>query len=369
MKIALLTSSRADYSIYLPLIKAILREGWELEIVAFGTHLSERHGLTYKDIESDGFIVTHKFITLVDGDSPRDIAKSMALTVEVFSDLWSRHNFDLIFALGDRFEMFAAVAAAMPFNLKVAHIAGGETTLGAIDNAFRHSISHMSSLHFVVAETYANRLETILGTSRGIVNTGSLSLENFKNLSLFSREEFCEKNSLDERIPYVLITIHPETVAYEKNIQHMDELITALEQVKDMQLLVTMPNSDTMGNLIRGKWSEFAKVNNSVHLVESLGSIGYLSAMQHCEFMLGNTSSGYVEASMFPKWVINLGVRQYGRIITNNISCVPFVASEIIKAIHSVPTDKIIPKIDIYGNGTASQLIVAAVKDYCSSGK
>jgi len=365
MKIALLTSSRADYSIYVPLIKAILAESWQLEIIAFGTHLSPAHGLTYQLIEKDGFVVAHKLMTLVAGDKPCHVAASMALTMSVFAEFWAEHTFDLVIALGDRYEMFAAVAAAMPFNYIVAHISGGETTLGAIDNAFRHSISHMSRLHFVSAQPYAERLQHILGTATGIYNTGSLSLENYQNFTLLSRRDLFERWGVDEGVPYILITLHPETVSYKKNSVYVDETIAALNQLEGFLLVITMPNADTMGDMIREKWISFSENNKNVRLVENFGSVGYLSAMYHCQLMLGNTSSGFVEASMFPKWVINLGNRQQGRISTPNILQVPFDKVEIRRAIDSIRSKTLIPEIGIYGAGDASSRMISAIKENC----
>jgi GDP/UDP-N,N'-diacetylbacillosamine 2-epimerase (hydrolysing) len=364
MKIALLTSSRADYSIYVPLIRAILAESWELEIIAFGTHTSVEHGLTYQQIEQEGFSVSHRFVTRVTGDQPSHIAKSMALTMQVFSEFWSTHEYDLIIALGDRYEMFVAVTAAMPFNYKVAHIAGGETTIGAIDNAFRHSISHMSQLHFVVAQSYADRLQKILGSDQGIYNTGSLSVENFRTMELLTRQQLFERWGVDEHKQFLLMTIHPETVSYEKNSDYIDEVLLALDKLQNIIILITMPNADTMGDMIRKKWIAYAKQNPNVRLIENFGGLGYLSAMKYCEYMLGNSSSGFVEASMFPKWVINLGNRQQGRIMTPNIIQSEFDHKEILRAISTLEQSTLPDKIDIYGDGYASTYMVDFIKSY-----
>lgn len=367
IKIGLLTSSRADYSIYVPLIQAIESEGWCLEIIAFGTHLSEKHGLTYQQIEQDGFKVSHKLPTLVDGDLPVNIASSMGLTLSAFAKFWSQNEYDWVIALGDRYEMFCAVAASVPFNTKIAHIAGGETTLGAIDNAFRHSISHMATLHFVTADAYAKRLSEILGSNKNIYNTGSLSIENFKKLKLLSLSELNERWGVDKDRPFILITLHPETESYENNVRYVSELVKALKCLDDFSLLITMPNSDTMGNFIREKWKIFANEKENVHLVENLGTQGYLSAMQHSFCILGNSSSGFIEAAMFPKWVVNIGRRQAGRILTDNIVQTDFNAEEILSAIHHIRLAGSPHSVNIYGDGRASQIMISAIKDLSSA--
>ena len=171
MKIGVLTSSRADYGIYLPLLKKLKNDNFfNLEIIAFGTHLSENHGYTLKNIQSDGFEVKHKLKTIPKGDSPTDISLAIGETIKTFSAFWDKNKFDLVMALGDRYEMFAAVMASVPFQVKIAHIHGGETTTGAIDDVFRHCITHASELHFASAEVYKKRIVELTGKKAGVYN-------------------------------------------------------------------------------------------------------------------------------------------------------------------------------------------------------
>jgi GDP/UDP-N,N'-diacetylbacillosamine 2-epimerase (hydrolysing) len=363
MKIAVLTSSRADYGIYYPLLK-LLKEDvfFDLEIIAFGTHLSVAHGYTLSCIEKDGFGVKHQISTVPGGDSPSDIAFSIGDTIEKFSKLWSENKYDLVFALGDRYEMFAAVSATTPFNIKVAHISGGETTLGAIDNVYRHSITLMSAYHFVSTDIYKKRVIEITGSEEHVYNVGALSIDNLRNMKLLSSQEFYQKFNIDLSKPSILITFHPETVSFEKNEIYINEVIKALEKCSEYQLVITMPNTDTMGNMIRARLKDFIAHSDNAIEVESFGALGYLSCMKYCAFMLGNTSSGFVEASFFPKYVINLGDRQKGRLVTPNIINVPIQHEEIEKAIKNVETLKPLNNLNVYGTGNASGQIVNILK-------
>jgi GDP/UDP-N,N'-diacetylbacillosamine 2-epimerase (hydrolysing) len=188
MKIAILTSSRADYGIYLPLIKKLKADQFfEVDIIAFGTHLSNFHGQTIQEILNDGFDVKYRIESMLLTDTPDSISTAMGLTTIKFADFWKSHakDFDLVFCLGDRYEMFAAVVASIPFNIPLAHFHGGETTLGAIDNIFRHSISLASTYHFVATEAYAEKVKQIKGSSENVYEVGALSLENIDSLNLF----------------------------------------------------------------------------------------------------------------------------------------------------------------------------------------
>lgn len=336
LKIALLTSSRADYSIYYPLIKEIQKDGeFELDIIAFGNHNSLIYGNSSDRIVEDGFTVKYKIDALVLGESPESIADSMGLTMVKFSPIWRSENYRLIICLGDRYEMFSAVASSLPFNIPVAHISGGEITLGAIDNIFRNSLTQMSKLHFASTEQYKEQIIKIMGEEHRheVFNVGALSIDNLKNIDFLSVNDFKKKFDIDLTKKSILITFHPETVSYEKNETYINELLEALEELDSYQLIITMPNADTMGNMIRLKLQDFIALHDNAIGIESFGTIGYLTCMKHCEFMLGNTSSGFVEAAFFPKFVINLGDRQKGRIETPNIYTTPVTKKDILNTV------------------------------------
>ena len=360
MKIGVLTSSRADYSIYLPLLKAIAaRTDMALEIIAFGTHTLANYGSTVNAIKVDGFNVTHEISIEQNANSPADIASSMGKIMCEFANIWAQSNYDIVFALGDRFEMFAAVSASVPFNVKIAHIHGGETTLGAIDNCFRHSISLMATLHFVTTTNYQQRVIEVIGSSTNVHCVGALSYENITSTSLLTHQQFEEKFGIDLTIPSLLVTFHPETVGYVKNEYYVNELIAALTELSNYQIIITMPNADTTGNLVRQKLTSYiANASNAVG-VESFGTIGYLTCVKHCVLMLGNTSSGFVEAAYFPKMVVNIGNRQTGRILTPNIVTTNITSTEILTAVHTAINTKITNDVaSVYGNGTSSRQII-----------
>jgi GDP/UDP-N,N'-diacetylbacillosamine 2-epimerase (hydrolysing) len=365
LKIAILTSSRADYSIYYPLIKEIQKDGeFELDIIAFGNHNSLIYGNSSDRIVEDGFTVKYKIDALVLGESPESIADSMGLTMIKFSSIWKSENYRLIICLGDRYEMFAAVASSVPFNILVAHISGGEITLGAIDNIFRNSLTLMSKLHFASTEQYKEQIIKIIGEEKRheVFNVGALSIDNLKNVNFLSIDEFRDRFNIDLTRKSILITFHPETVSYEKNERYTDELIAALDELRSYQLIITMPNTDTMGNMIRLKLKDFIVTHSNAIGIESFGTVGYLTCMKHCEFMLGNTSSGFVEASFFPKFVINLGDRQKGRIETPNIYTTPVSKEDILNAVKKIEKTSQPVNCNIYGDGDTSIKIVEVIK-------
>lgn len=364
MKIGVLTSSRADFGIYLPLLKKLFSDSYfQTEIIVFGTHLSDVYGKTINEIINNNFPVKHQLNTIPSNDTPFAIASSIGDTIKVFAEFWSKEKFDLVFALGDRYEMFAAVTAGTPYNVKYAHIHAGETTLGAIDNSYRHSISVMSEYLFVTTDKYKKRAVEIIQDPEKVFNVGALSIDNLKNVELLTIDEFKSAFNIDLKKPTILTTFHPETVSLERNEFYISELLTSLSVLEEnYQIVITMPNSDTLGLMIRDKIVKFEKDKKNVILIESFGMKGYLSCMKYCNFLLGNTSSGFVEASFFPKYVINLGDRQSGRIITPNIFSVPIFKDkilEVIRIIEQLPSPQ---KVNIYGDGNSADKIISILK-------
>jgi GDP/UDP-N,N'-diacetylbacillosamine 2-epimerase (hydrolysing) len=258
--------------------------------------------------------------------------------------------------------MFAAVTAASPFNFNIARIHAGETTLGAIDNMYRHSISLMSKVLFVSTNEYKVVAKKINSEAK-IYNVGALSIDNLKSQKLLSKKEFLEKFNINLNKPTILSTFHPETVDLEKNIEYANQFLKAILQLNiKYQVIITLPNADTMGDYIRKEIVEFAKHTKNTIIVESFGMIGYLTCMKYCKFMIGNTSSGFVEAAFFPKWVINLGNRQKGRLLTENIISVPFSSKKIIDAVKKIElNDNILSNQNIYGKGNSAQLIIEKI--------
>lgn len=366
MKIVLLTSSRADYSIYRPLIRKLQQDDFfQLKVIAFGTHVSTFHGHTIQQIHQDKVEIIHQVETLILGDSPEAIATAMGTTLLKFSGIWSslKSDTDLILCLGDRYEMLAAVLASTPFNIPVAHFHGGEVTLGAIDNKFRHSLTLMSDYHFTSTRQHYNKVVEMLGHHQKVFEVGALSLDNLHELTLLSIAEFQEKYSIDLTKPTILVTFHPETVSYEQNEYYVDELIASLNQlITTYQVVITMPNADTTGHMIRQRLQDFASSKEQVKVVESLGVLGYFSCMKHCAFLLGNTSSGIIEAASFGKYVINIGDRQKGREAGSNVLQVPVQQKNIVQATRQIARLPVLKGENIYGDGHTSDKIIDILK-------
>lgn len=332
MKIGVLTSSRADYGIYLPLLNIIKNNSFfEIEIIAFGTHLSKFHGYTIDEIVKDNYKIIHKISSLLTNDDELAISTAYGLTVLKFSDFWDENKYDLVLCLGDRFEMSAAVQAGIPFGVKFAHIHGGETTLGAIDNIYRHQITLASSLHFTATQKYTDKIIQITGLNKNVYTVGSLSLDEIKSYSPIEKDIFYKKFNLKQE-PFVLITFHPETVSISKNEFYASEMHKALAVIsKFINIVITMPNADTLGTVYRKHILDLKqKYPDNVVVIENFGKINYFSAMWYADFLIGNTSSGIIEAASFQKYAINVGNRQEGRFKSLNVIDVPFNSDELI---------------------------------------
>lgn len=334
MKIGVLTSSRADYGIYLPLLQKIKEDSFfELEIIAFGTHLSRSHGYTLAGIENDGYKTIHTISSLISNDDEQSISSSYGITVMKFADFWQNHHYDLVFCLGDRFEMSAAVQAGIPFGVSFAHLHGGETTLGAIDNVYRHQISLASQFHFTATEVFSEKLTNLLGSSDGIYTVGSLSLNDIKTFVPIEKGTFYDAFSIPDE-EFALVTFHPETMAAQENIQFAQSMKSALATISiGLFVVITMPNADTQGSIYREAILQLKNENeNRILLIENFGKANYFSAMYYCKFLIGNTSSGILEAASFGKYVVNVGDRQKGRAQSENIINCPFTETDIIQA-------------------------------------
>jgi GDP/UDP-N,N'-diacetylbacillosamine 2-epimerase (hydrolysing) len=364
IKIGILTSSRADYSIYLPLLKALSADKYfDCQLLVFGTHLSKKFGNTIELIEKDEFKIGHRIHTCPENDTPEDIILSMAKTISEFSNIWGKKSFDLLFALGDRYEMFAAVYSTIIYNIPIAHIHGGETTLGSIDNTFRHAITLAAKYHFVSCKDHGERVSRLIESSENIYNIGALSLDNLNSLELYSKDNFNLKYGVDMNLPTVLVTLHPETINPQENEKNVDELVFILKELRKYQILITLPNADLYSNIIRKKFFLLQNEDaNRVSCIENLGAVGYFSALRYCSFLIGNTSSGIIEAASFGKWVINLGNRQLGRKQSQNIYNVPFKKESIFQSIIEIEKDFDYKGENIYYKENAARSICLILK-------
>ncbi|MCX2745188.1 UDP-N-acetylglucosamine 2-epimerase [Mangrovivirga sp. M17] len=364
MKIGVLTSSRADFGIYKQLLKEI-SELIDFEIIAFGTHLSKFHGFTIDEIRSEFTVPIHQINTVLANDDVNSIASSYGLTVQKFADFWNNSSFDLVLCLGDRYEMNAALQAGIPYNVKFAHFHGGEESLGAIDNIYRHQITLASQIHFTATKDYYNRVVELIGTSEGVYNVGSIALDKISKLKLLSNDEFRNKYNIPNE-DYILVTIHPETKNVDANKKYSLEIYEALKNLgKDYHIVITMPNSDTLGSIYRNAWAELKTVfPNSVTLIENFGAENYYAAMKYSKLLLGNSSSGIIEAASFNKYVINVGDRQKGRIRSSNTLDVDFNFNRIIAKVKEINSLDQYQGDNKYFKENSIQKVINIIKDY-----
>jgi len=360
--IGVVTTSRADYGVYLPILKRLSREPQlDMRLFVTGMHLSPDFGRTVESIEKDGFEIQEKVEMLLASDTPEGVAKSMGLGTLGFAQAFSRWKPDFLVVLGDRFEMYAAVVAALPFKIPIAHIHGGELTEGGIDEALRHSITKMSHLHFVATEEYSRRVIQMGEEPWRVIISGAPSLDNLKEFVPLSPAELEARvgMALPER-GFLLVTFHPVTLEFERAGEQIDNLLAALAMI-DMPVVFTHPNADTAGREVKNRIREFVDKTPSARALENLGTRGYFSLMARAGAMVGNSSSGLLEAPSFKLPVVNVGTRQRGRVRAANVIDCDCKKEEIVdslnRAISHEFRDSIKGLINPYGDSNASEYI------------
>jgi len=315
-------------------------EEMQLQIIATGMHLSTEFGLTHREITNDGFEIDSKVDMLLSSDTPTSISKSLGLGMIGFADSYSVLQPDLLVVLGDRFEIFAAVSAAMIHRIPVAHLHGGESTEGLIDESIRHAITKMSHIHFTSTEQYRERVIQLGELPQRVFNVGAFGLDNIQNLNLMSQDEL-EKSLGVKLFPRSLaVTFHPVTLESGSLESQVSNLLDALREFDDVKLIFTMVNADTDGRIIDTIMKKFAKENpERVSIQTSLGQLRYLSLLKYVDGVIGNSSSGIIEAPSFKIGTVNIGDRQKGRIKGESvIDCLP-TKEEIVKAISTLYSD------------------------------
>jgi UDP-hydrolysing UDP-N-acetyl-D-glucosamine 2-epimerase len=365
-RIGVVTVARSDYGIYRPILRAMQKDkDLELKLVVGGMHLSPEFGYTVAAIEPDGFEIAARVEMLLSSDSPQGVAKSMGVGVIGFAQAYAHLQLDLLLLLGDRFEMMSAAVAALPFRTPIAHIHGGESTEGAIDEAIRHAITKMSHIHFASTEAYARRIVQMGEEPWRVVVSGAPSLDNLGNVSLIGPKALEERFRFDLKDPTLLITYHPVTLEYEDTIFHVDELLAALKE-SGFSLIFTFPNADTHGRIVLDKINSFVRGNPRSWVIPSLGSEPYFSLMATAVAMVGNSSSGILEAASFKLPVVNIGTRQRGRIHGRNVLDVGYTRAEILEGIRHVTTTEFKESLNgiknPYGDGNATEKIIAKLK-------
>lgn len=364
--VGVVTGGRADFGIYRPLLRTIVADpSLTLSLLVTGMHLSTEFGLTAQGIEEEGFHIDDRIEMLLSSDSPEGIAKSMGLGTIGFAQAYARRRPDVLVVLGDRFEMHAAALAALPFKIPVAHIHGGEITEGAFDNALRHSITKLSHLHFVATEEYGQRLVQMGEEPWRVTVSGALGLDNIQAMKLLGQGELEVRIGLSLERPPLLVTFHPVTLEYEHTEWHVRELLEALRQV-DLPIIFTMPNADTSGRAIAERVRAFTHERQCARLVDNLGTQAYFSLMACAAAMVGNSSSGIIEAMSFKLPVVNIGTRQTGRMKPKNVIDVGYHHEEIVAGIRQAldpgTRDILRDLVNPYGDGCAAGRILAKLK-------
>jgi len=364
-KICVVTGTRAEYGLLYWLMKEIqATSDLQLQVIATGMHLSPEFGYTLRDIEQDGFVVDDKIEILLSSDTDVSIAKSIGLGVIGFSGSFDVLKPDMILVLGDRFEIFAAATAAMVAKIPIVHLHGGEVTEGAYDEAFRHSITKMSFLHFTASEEYRRRVLQLGEDPDRVFNVGALCTDNIQKLNLLSKKDFEESINFELGCRNLLITYHPETLDDAASKVQFFNLLSALDELRETRLIFTKANADSDGRIINRMIDDYVKERcDKAVAYQSLGHVRYLSAMKYVDGVVGNSSSGLLEAPSFNIGTINIGDRQKGRVKSESvIDCSPTKESisAALRKLYSGDFQKRLERVESpHGNGGVAEDIVS----------
>ncbi|MFA5016056.1 MAG: UDP-N-acetylglucosamine 2-epimerase [Methylobacter sp.] len=373
-KICVVTGSRAEYGLLYWLMKEIQDDSaLELQIIVTGMHLSPEFGLTWKQVEQDGFIIHRKVEMLLSSDTPVGISKSIGLGVIGFADALECLRPDVLVVLGDRFEIFAACQAAMTHRIPIAHIHGGEITEGAVDDAIRHAITKMSHLHFTATESYRQRVIQLGEQPQRVFNVGAPGLDNIFRLQLLDKPQLEQAIGFKLGKRNLLVTFHPVTLENATAASQFGNLLKALDCFDDSHIIFTLPNADADGRVIIGMIEQYRqRFPERIASFVSLGSLRYLSALKYMDAVIGNSSSGLIEAPAFKIGTINIGDRQKGRLCADSvIHCGPEVDA-IVQAFNRLFSEKFQESLKTvenpYGNSGASAKIKELLKSQSLDG-
>jgi GDP/UDP-N,N'-diacetylbacillosamine 2-epimerase (hydrolysing) len=373
-KICILTATRAEYGLLKPIIlklKAVPE--FETKVIVTGAHLSPEFGLTYKEIENDGICIDKKIDILLSADTPAAISKSMGLAMIGFADYFAQLEPDMLLVLGDRYETLAVCCVAMNQRIPIAHLYGGETTEGAVDEGIRHAITKLSYLHFTSTPEYRRRVIQLGEQPDRVFCVGAIGIENIFNEKILNKDELELAIGFKLDKPYAVVTFHPVTLEDNNSAEQFEALLNVCQTHQEMKFVFSKANADTNGRIINQLLDRYAKGHDNAVVVASLGVVNYLSALKYSEMVIGNSSSGLTEAPSFGIPTINIGDRQRGRIQTDSvINCAP-VASEIDQAIKMAATDEFKQKakniVNPYGDGKTSGKIVDKIKEFLLNDK
>ena len=374
-RIGIMTGTRAEYGLLKPLMQEINKDNdLELYLIVSGMHLSPEFGMTYKEIEEDGFEINAKVEMLLSSDSPAGISKSIGLGVIGFADEFQRADLDMLILLGDRYEVLSAAICAMVMRIPIAHLHGGELTEGAIDEGIRHSITKMSYLHFTSTEQYRSRVIQLGENPERVFYVGALGVENIKKINLMTKEEL-EKSihfEIDENT--VVVTYHPVTLENNTVEEQFLNLLKVLDRNPKIRMIFTKANADTNGRIVNELIDKYAAQNSErACAFMSLGQKRYLSALKYCRIVIGNSSSGIIEAPSFGKPIINIGDRQKGRICADSVINCGYTQQEIQQAMETALTEEFENKArncrNPYEKENTAANIRSVIKDYLLNDK
>lgn len=374
-RIGIMTGTRAEYGLLKPLMQEINKDNdLELYLIVSGMHLSPEFGMTYKEIEEDGFEINAKVEMLLSSDSPAGISKSIGLGVIGFADEFQRADLDMLILLGDRYEALSAAISAMVMRIPIAHLHGGELTEGAIDEGIRHSITKMSYLHFTSTEQYRNRVIQLGENPERVFYVGALGVENIKKINLMTKEELERSIHFEIDENTVVVTYHPVTLENNTVEEQFLNLLKVLDRNPKIRMIFTKANADTNGRIVNELIDKYAAQNSErACAFMSLGQKRYLSALKYCRIVIGNSSSGIIEAPSFGKPIINIGDRQKGRICADSVINCGYTQQEIQQAMETALTEEFENKArncrNPYEKENTAANIISVIKDYLLNDK
>ena len=374
-RIGIMTGTRAEYGLLKPLMQEINKDNdLELYLIVSGMHLSPEFGMTYQEIEEDGFEINAKVEMLLSSDSPAGISKSIGLGVIGFADEFQRADLDMLILLGDRYEALSAAICAMVMRIPIAHLHGGELTEGAIDEGIRHSITKMSYLHFTSTEQYRNRVIQLGENPERVFYVGALGVENIKKINLMTKEELERSIHFEIDENTVVVTYHPVTLENNTVEEQFLNLLEVLDRNPKIRMIFTKANADTNGRIVNELIDKYAAQNSErACAFVSLGQKRYLSALKYCRIVIGNSSSGIIEAPSFGKPIINIGDRQKGRICADSVINCGYTQQEIQQAMETALTEEFENKAsncrNPYEKENTAANIISVIKDYLLNDK
>lgn len=374
-RIGIMTGTRAEYGLLKPLMQEINKDNdLELYLIVSGMHLSPEFGMTYQEIEEDGFEINAKVEMLLSSDSPAGISKSIGLGVIGFADEFQRADLDMLILLGDRYEALSAAICAMVMRIPIAHLHGGELTEGAIDEGIRHSITKMSYLHFTSTEQYRNRVIQLGENPERVFYVGALGVENIKKINLMTKEELERSIHFEIDENTVIVTYHPVTLENNTVEEQFLNLLEVLDRNPKIRMIFTKANADTNGRIVNELIDKYAAQNSErACAFMSLGQKRYLSALKYCRIVIGNSSSGIIEAPSFGKPIINIGDRQKGRICADSVINCGYTQQEIQQAMETALTEEFENKArnctNPYEKENTAANIISVIKDYLLNDK